>query len=168
MIKKLLELVSKDESEVILEETIIYDPELTWKGKGKFIRIRKNGDDIRLTYKNHVEHTVGGTTEIEFGIDDAKKAEALFESIGLPPYRRQQKKRHTFMLGEVTVDIDTWPRVPTYVELEGESEDALKAAAEKLGFDWKDAEFHNAGWVIENIYNIPVTSLRWFTFDRYE
>ncbi len=168
LIKKLLELGAKDEGEKMLEETIIYDPELTWRGKGRFIRVRKNGDDIKLTYKNHIEHGVGGTVEIEFGIDDAKKAEALFENIGFVPYRHQQKKRHTFRLGEVIVDIDTWPRIPAYVELEGESKEVLRDTAQKLGFDWKDVEFHNAGWVIENIYKIQVTSLRWFTFDRFE
>ncbi len=168
LVKKLLELGAKDEGEKTLEETIIYDPELAWKAKGRFIRIRRNGDDIRLTYKNHAEHLVGGTTEIEFVIDDHKKAEALFESIGFVSYRHQQKKRHTFRLNDVTVDIDTWPRIPTYVELEGESEEALMDAARKLGFDWKDAEFHNAGWLIENKYKVPVTDLRWFTFDRYE
>ena len=67
-----------------------------------------------------------------------------------------------------TIDIDTWPKIPPYVELEGESEVALKHVAQDLGLDWKNAVFENARVVIETRYNIPLSTLRWFTFDRME
>ena len=71
-------------------------------------------------------------------------------------------------MDDVIVDIDTWPKIPTYVELEGPSENALKSAAARVGFDWKDAVFENARIVIEERYHIPVGSMKWFTFDRFE
>lgn len=168
LIRKLNELGAEDEGETMLEETIIYDPELKWRDGHRFVRLRKIGDKSVVTYKEHQEWTVDGMLEIEFGITDFEKAELLFEKIGLVPFRHQQKKRHTFKLGKVTVYIDTWPKIPTYVELEGESEEALKEAAEKIGLDWSAADFHSASWVIENKYNIQVRQLRWFTFDRVE
>lgn len=168
LVKKLLSLGALDEGEIMLEETIIYDPELKWRDEQRFVRLRKSGDKTKLTYKEHSKHTVDGTFEIEFGVEDLKKAELLFEKIGFIAFRHQQKKRHTFKLEGVTIDIDTWPRIPTYVELEGESEEALKKVAEMIGFDWKDADFHNARWIIENKYNIPVGTFRWFTFNRCE
>jgi adenylate cyclase class 2 len=168
LVKKLVQLGAHDEGETMLEEIIIYDKDLKWRKENRFIRLRKIGDITKLSYKEHREHTVDGTFEIELGIDDYKKAELFFDKIGLNPYRHQQKKRHSFKLDGVTFDIDTWPRIPAYVELEGESEDALKKAAAVVGYDWKDAIFHNASWVIENKYNIPVRELRWFTFDRFE
>jgi adenylate cyclase class 2 len=168
LIKKLVDLGAKDEGEKLLEETIIYDPELKWRDGHRFVRLRKMGDKTVITYKEHQEWTVDGMLEIEFGIDDYKKAELLFEKIGLVPFRRQQKKRHTLKLGNVIFDIDTWPSIPTYVELEGESEQALKEAAQKVGLDWGRADFHSASWVIENKYNIQVRQLRWFTFDKVE
>jgi adenylate cyclase class 2 len=168
LIKKLLELGAKDKGEKLLEETIIYDADLKWTEEERFVRLRKAGDEIKLTYKEHREHTVDGTYEIEFEIGDLKKAELMFERIGLQVYRHQHKKRHTLLFNGVTFDIDTWPKIPTYVELEGESESALQEAAKSVGLDWKDAVFHNARWVIENVYKIPVSKLRWFTFDRCE
>lgn len=168
LIKKLLGLGAQDKGEIILEETIIYDPEGKWRNENRFVRLRKVGDKTKLTYKEHREHTVDGTYEIEFGIEDYHKAELLFEKIGLKPFRHQQKKRHTFHLNGVTLDIDTWPRIPTYVELEGESEQSLKDVANLVGLDWKDVIFNNAAWVIENKYDIPVRELKWFTFGRYE
>jgi adenylate cyclase class IV len=92
LIKKLIELGANDEGEIMLEETIIYDPEGNWRNDNRFVRLRKVGNKTKLTYKEHREHTVDGTYEIEFGIEDYKKAELLFEKIGLKPFRRQQKK----------------------------------------------------------------------------
>lgn len=168
IVKKLLDLGAKDLGEKMLEEIIFYHPQDTWREQGKFIRLRMNGDSVKLSYKEHREHTVDGAYEIEMGIEDMKKAELFFEKIGFPASRHQQKKRLTFELGEVTFDIDTWPRIPTYIEIEGPSERALQEAAELLGFDWKDAVFQNAGYLITNTYKIPVTELKWFTFERYE
>jgi adenylate cyclase class 2 len=95
-------------------------------------------------------------------------AELLLERLGYPAYRHQQKLRHTFVLDNVMVEIDTWPRIPTYVELEGESEQALKDVAEKLSLGWKDAVTDNPRKVIEDRYKIPVGRMRWFTFERFE
>ncbi len=169
LIKKLREIGAKDEGEAFLDEAIIYDPELKWRDEERFLRIRKSGEKgITLTYKEHKTHTVDGTYELELHVDDFEKAKLLFEKIGLPFFRHNQKTRHTFKIKDVTIDIDTWPMIPTYVEFEGESEEELKEVAEMAGFDWKDADFHNARWVIENKYNIPVSSFRHFTFEKCE
>jgi adenylate cyclase class 2 len=166
--KKLAELKAEDHGESLMEEIIFYDKDLKWQSIGKFVRLRKNDKGIFLTYKNHEVNTVDGTEEIEFEVSDMGKAETFLSRIGLVAYRHQQKKRHSFLLDGVIFDIDTWPKIPTYVELEGPSEDALKSAAARVGFDWKDAVFENARIVIEERYHIPVGSMKWFTFDRFE
>lgn len=168
LLNKLLSLGGKDLGEKLLEETIIYDPEGKWQDGNRFIRLRKVGDKIKLSYKEHRAHSVDGAYEIELEISDYDKAELLFEKIGLKAYRHQQKKRHTLELDGVTFDIDTWPRIPTYVELEGDSENALKNIAQKIGYKWENAEFHDAAWIIENKYHIPVRKMTWFRFDRFE
>jgi adenylate cyclase class 2 len=97
-----------------------------------------------------------------------KKAEIFLENIGLKGHRYQQKIRHTFRFDQVMVDIDTWPRIPTYVELEGPSEEILKSVAMKIGLDWGDAVTFDAKYVIENVYKIPVGTMKYFRFDRFE
>lgn len=82
--------------------------------------------------------------------------------------RRQEKKVHTFQLGDVTVGLDTWPLAPTYVELEGPSEAALKKTASQLGLEWTDAVFVNALEVLEQYFHIPASTYRYYTFDRVE
>ncbi len=168
LVAKLLELGATDKGEVMLEEVIIYGPNNAWKTEPRFIRIRKKGEKTELTYKEHRSQELGGAYEIEYGIDSLEKASAFFEAIGMPPFRRQQKRRHSLKLDDVTFDIDTWPTVPPYVEVEGPSELALKEAIAAVGYSWTNAIFNDAAWVLENKFNIKLKELRWFTFDRVE
>lgn len=168
LVKKLHEIGAVDKGEKMLEEIIIYDSKLEFPEKGHFVRLRKIGDKTKLTYKENRKQTINSAIEIELEVEDMEKAALIFEKVGLILFRRQQKKRHTFLIKDVVIDIDTWPRIPSYVELEGPSEDKLKEAAKLLGFDWNNAVFYDAKSIIEKNYNIPVGKMRWFTFDRFE
>jgi adenylate cyclase class 2 len=168
LINKLLRAGAKDLGEDLLAEIIFYDKEFTWRDEQKFVRLRKTRDKVLLTYKHHFEDSAEGTEEIELEVSDLEKAAAILEKTNLMAYRWQEKYRHTFTLDGVTVDIDTWPKIPTYVELEGHSEESLKTVAANLGLDWRTVTFENARKVIENKYKIPVGKMRWFTFDRFE
>lgn len=37
------------------------------------------------------------------------------------------------MLNEIEIDIDTWPMIPTYVEIEGKNEEEVLEAIDLLG-----------------------------------
>ena len=164
MLQKLIKLNAKDEGEYKILETIFYDKNKTWIEKGKFVRIRKSKNKILVSYKHHQKHTATGTYEIEFEVNDFNKAKLFLESLGLVAFRQQEKKRHTFRLGSITLDIDTWPNIPTYLEIEGNSEEDLKHTAQKLGLDYKKAIFENARIVIEKYYKVPVSTYKYFTF----
>lgn len=166
--KKLLALGAQDKGEVLLRETIIYDKDLEWLQSHQVIRIREKGDEVEVTYKRHAKLKTLGSTEIEFQVDSAQRAAEIFEAIGLQVYRKQEKRRHTFKLGKITFDIDTWPKIPAYIEIEGESQAVIKKAALSVGFDWSKAVFENARTLAEKYYKIPMGTLRYFTFDRVE
>lgn len=171
LVKKLQELGAQDHGDDLIEEVIFYDKDYKWRDIGKFVRLRKNKESIVLAYKHHQSdqsETLNDVEEIEFGVTDNNKAELFLEKLNLVAYRHQQKKRHTFILDEVTIDIDTWPKIPTYVELEGFSELAIKEVAKKLDLDWKNVVFENARTVIEQRYHIPVGTMKWFTFNKFE
>lgn len=168
LVKKLKALGAEDRGETILQEIVFYDPELKMLTDRQFVRLRTAHGKTMLTYKHHKERAVDGAIEIEFQVSDAKQAEVFLEKLGVLAYRHQEKKRHTLTLNGVTADIDTWPGIPTYVELEGPSEAALKSMAAKIGFDWKDAVFDDARAVIEEHYHVPVGKMHWFTFERQE
>lgn len=169
LIKKLRELGAEDTGDDFLKEAIFYDKEGRWQyDETKFVRIRQTSKGIFVTFKHKEVHGVTGTKEIEFTANDFRKVKDFLQEVGLVFFREQEKRRHKFLLGEVIVDIDTWPNIPTYVELEGPSEEAIKDAAQKLGFDWAKAEFGLAHDVVEGKYKVPVRSFKYFTFEKQE
>jgi predicted adenylyl cyclase CyaB len=169
IVRRLHELGAEDRGETLLKETIYYDQDLAWQRSGRtLVRVRESQEGIAVSYKNTTSDTVVGTEEHEFTVDDPRAVEDFLAHIGLVAYRRQEKRRHAFRLNGVHVDLDSWPRVPTYVEIEGPTETAVQGTAAALGLDWAKAVFGNAGLTIEQYYHLPARRLRWFTFDRVE
>lgn len=165
LIEKLKSLNAQDLGEEKITEQIFHDAKGEWYTQRKFGRIRTTKKGIFFTYKHVQQRTATGTIEIEFPITEPGKMKDFLEALGLIMDREQEKIRHKFMLGEVVVDIDTWPRVPTYVELEGPSEEAIKNAAAVLGFDWEKGVFGTADTVIREVYKIDLRTIPKFTFD---
>lgn len=158
IVKKLISLGAIDNGEEKLEEIIFYDKNMKWKGKNKFVRIRKTKNKIKLTYKNNQKQTIDSAKEIEFEVSDIDKCLEFLNKIGLKIIRRLEKYRHSFKLDNAMIDIDTWPKIPPYIEIEGPSIASVKNICEKLNLDWnkrfdKDtrAVFMYYGYDFDNI-----------------
>lgn len=170
---KLLELGAEDLGERILYERIFYDPEKKWFQKNKFVRIRGDGVHTKLSYKHFHDEgkdtsAIHDVTEVELEINDINKATAFLELIGLKCARYQEKKRHSFRYKDGEVDFDTWPTVPTFIEIEAQSEAIVKSIAKDLGLSWDDVYLHSAGSVIAGEYGIPFNDFTYFTFEKQE
>ena len=166
---KLKSLGAEDLGEDYFKEILFNHTDPNWSdNKRKFIRIRQKSKGAVMTYKHRTDQTVVGTKEIEFGIDNVEKVQLFLEETGWEFVRFVEKKRHSFKLGNVEVDIDLFPKAPYFVELEGESEEDLKEAAKKLELDWKNVEFRDGRAFLKEVYKIPLDDLKYFTFDKVE
>lgn len=168
LVARLQKLGAKDNGAEVLREIIFYDPEFRWLKERKRVRLRAANQGTFLTYKHFEKLAATGTTEIELKVSDIVAARDFLIAIGLVAAREQEKKRHTFTFQGVTVDIDTWPGVPSYVELEGTSEADLRRAADALGLDWSQVELRDPLMVLEQHYKLPVSRYKFFTFNRVE
>ncbi len=171
--KKLAELGAEDLGNDLLREIIFYDKDLTWqreqKTRRRFVRLRQTRGQTFLTYKSRLtDGSEDYAEELETKVDDLDKMKQILEAVGLVAVRHQEKKRHSYKLGSVSIDIDTWPKIPTYVELEGPTEGDIKALTVKLGFDWSQGVFDTSIGMIENKYRLPVQDYKYFTFDKVE
>lgn len=168
LVNILKSLSAVDKGESVLSEIIFYDQNLEWLKENRFVRLRTIGSSSSLTYKQNKLQTIDSAHEIEFSISDSQLATSFLENIGLRAYRHQEKRRHTFILKDITIDIDTWPRIPTYVEFEGTSESQLKSFIKSIGYDWSDAVFDDARMILEKRYKIPMGTMKYITFDKFE
>ncbi|MDD3341748.1 MAG: class IV adenylate cyclase [Bacilli bacterium] len=114
------------------QKRYVYD--MSNEEKGKFMRLRTNGDKTTLTVKHRYDDAkIGGVTELETEVGDFARMHQILEDIGYKETNYQENKRETYHLEEVEIDIDTWPLIPTYMEIEGKSEEVVQKYIEILG-----------------------------------
>ncbi|MCI0383640.1 class IV adenylate cyclase [Streptomyces sp. CNQ085] len=109
---------------------------------GAWIRLRNEGTRSTLTLKQVTDATtIDGTTEVETEVADLHAMAEILRSIGLREVRYQENYREEWRLGEVVFDFDTWPDLPTFVEIEGPDEASVRQAAALLELDYSEARF---------------------------
>jgi adenylate cyclase class 2 len=106
-------------------------------GSDAYIRVRDEGDKVTLTYKSFESLSLHGASEIETTVGDFDSAVEILSRGGMKAGSYQESRRETWKLGEAEVVLDEWPWLKPYIEIEGESEEIVREAASKLGFDWE-------------------------------
>lgn len=109
----------------------------------KWIRLRDTGDEITLTVKEITSDAIDGTHEVEVGVDDFAATNALLGTLGFTPKSYQETKRTSFILDGAQLEIDTWPRIPPYLEIEAGSKDEVVRVAGLLGYREDDLTGEN-------------------------
>ena len=130
LIKKLEELGAefKGDNE---QKRYVYD--IIPKEDGKWIRLRTNGIKTTLAIKEVInKNEIGGTNELEVEVSDFEKTNELLENMGIKSKGYQENKRTQYILNGVEIDIDSWPMIPTYVEIEGKNEEEVMNTLEIL------------------------------------
>ncbi len=117
---------------------------------GGWIRVRDEGDKITLSYKQLNDRTLHGTKEVTVIVNNFEKTCEFLISIGMKMKSYQETKREKWKYKGVEITIDTWPWVPTFVELEGSTEELVKKVANDLELDWRQV-LHGS---VEPIYQM--------------
>ncbi len=108
-----------------------------------FLRIRSNSEgkhEVTWKAKSDILGTARKHKEINFTIGEPEKLADLFEELGLEQYAHQEKDRLSYEYKNWRFDIDQYPGMPAYMEIEGDSEEAIKEAMALLGVQ------HNKTW----------------------
>ncbi|MES2213586.1 MAG: class IV adenylate cyclase [Patescibacteria group bacterium] len=116
-------------------------PDFSLDKQSSWLRLREENGEVTLTLKKWTKEGIEGMKETAFKADSFENAEQLLLAIGLKVKSSQMKKRELWKLGNTEFMIDTWPWIPTFIEIEGQSEEEVKVIAGKLGYDWKEAMF---------------------------
>lgn len=106
------------------------------KEKSGWVRVRDEGDKVTLSYKQLNSRELDGTHEVNITVDSFENACSLVESIGLEATSYQETKRESWRLPDFEIELDEWPWVKPYIEIEGPDEASLRKLAADLGLDW--------------------------------
>lgn len=115
------------------DDALLDDDAGTLYGRRCALRVRRDGEDGRVTFKGPViPGPMKSREEIETSIGDGEKVLRVFRELGFTPRFRYQKYREERRIGGLIVAIDETP-IGVFVELEG-PEAEIAAAAQRLGF----------------------------------
>lgn len=109
----------------------------------KWIRLRDNGNGTTLAVKHITSDAIDGTHEVEVSVDDFAAANSLLEMLGFTAKSYQETKRISFVLDGAQLEIDTWPRIPPYLEIEAATKDGVIRIAGLLGYTEADLTGEN-------------------------
>jgi adenylate cyclase class 2 len=119
--------------DAVLLRRYVYD--ITSGDQSRWIRLRETGSGVTLTVKEIRHDGIDGTDEVEVGVDHFEVANELLGKLGFTPRSYQENRRTSFMLDGARLEIDEWPLIPPYLEIEADSRDEVVRVADLLGYD---------------------------------
>lgn len=122
--------------------------------KGGWARVRDEGSKITMSYKQLNDRSALGTHEVNLTVDNYESACHFLQELGLEQQAVQQTSRESWKLGNVEIELDTWPWIPSFVEIEAESEELLRATAEKLDLDYAQVLHGSVEIVYQAVYDV--------------
>ena len=143
--EKLVDLGAEKTFEKIYRRRVFDHPDLRLNNRGAFVRLRDEGDKITLTFKQRLgvkthdgKTNDKGMEEIEVNVSDFEKTAVLLKRIGLEEKFYEENRRIRYQLGDIEFDIDFWPLLEPYLEIEAPSWGKIDEAIKLLRLDPKD------------------------------
>ncbi len=132
--------------------------EHTW-----YLRIRTTSDGkSEISYKSLPKIT-GNTRhsdEINVNVNNAILTGKILESIGLENYAHQEKDRTSFVFKDWNFDLDQYPGMPAYLEIEGKSHEHVQEAIKLLNLENHKSIGEGERILIEKEYGLDWCNMR--------
>ncbi len=145
--KRLIELGAVKEGDFHYKRIVFDHPDFSLDKKAAWVRLRDEGDKVTLTFKQRMgddlrDKLTGdeGMYEREVIVDSFEGTREILSKIGLVEKMYQENKRTRYILNGVECDIDRWPLLDPYLEIEGKSWDDVHKMAEVLGLRKEDGK----------------------------
>lgn len=130
--------------------------------QGKWLRLRDEGDKITLTLKQEQGYHIESVKEVEIEINDFEKAHTLVLGLGFIQKSYQETRREKWILDDVEIVIDTWPWIPTFVEIEGKNKVDVQEVSGKLEMEWDKRMFGGVAKIYRKYFQIDEDTINNF------
>lgn len=162
--KKLIELGAIKEKDYN-QKRYTYDFPNT--NEHKWIRLRQAGEECSLTIKKILsKDKIDGTEELEIKVSNFDMTNKILQELGYEPYNYQENRRTRYYLNGIEIDIDTWPLIPTFVEVEGKSVDEVIDTIALLGKNREDITTLDIQSIYLEKYGIDISKISSLKFEN--
>jgi adenylate cyclase class 2 len=150
--KKLRDAGAREEDEVLQKRWVYYIDEKSW------IRLREVSGVAAITYKNKAGKGISETEELETIVENFEKTAEILARLDFYDNKYyQENRRKKFVIDNTEYTLDSWPKIPTILEIEAKSEEEVHKGLELLGLTGKDVG-HSGLMAIYEHYGIDIHS----------
>jgi len=133
--------------------------------KHNVLRVRRMGDkNVEICFKSNKRQKDGCKIydESEFFSEDFNKVSEFFEKLGYICTCYYEKKRTEFDLDNLKIEVDEYPRIKPFIEIEAANAKKIDELVKKLGLEKNESSSETIGEVLRRKY--PKISLNNLTF----
>ncbi len=142
---KLAALGAQKAGEYFYRRRVFDYPDYRLNSAGAWLRLRDEGDKVTLGFKQRLGMTSqdgssndAGMREVEIVVSDFDKAAELILALGFIEKFYQENRRTRWIKDGVEFDIDTWPELEPYLEIEASSWEKIDEAVTMLDLNPED------------------------------
>ena len=109
--------------------------------ENKWIRLRQTNKKTTLTVKHIVNKQCDDmqyVKESEIVVNDLNEANDILEKIGIVSRNYQEKRRTSFIYENAEIEIDEWPMLKPYMEIECDNEALMNKIIKGLKYEDKE------------------------------
>jgi len=172
MEKKLVKLGAEKIFDKLYRRRVFDYPDLRFDKIGAYIRLRDEGDKITLTFKQRLgvkthdgKTNDEGMEETEISVSDFEKTADLLRKIGFQEKFYEENKRIRYRFKDIEFDIDFWPGLEPYLEIETTSWGRIDETIKLLGLNPADKKIFST-YQVYQLKGINETDYKEITFDR--
>lgn len=171
-VEKKLKFIGAEKTKDIFYRHVAFDyPDYRLDKDNSWIRLRDNGETIILAFKKRLGVTSQdgstndkGMEEIEVTVDSYEETKLFLKKIGFIEKHEAEKKRVRWQKGSITFDVDTWPAIPTFIEIEAENWEDIDKATKLLGFNSNERKICSVNQIYR-LYDMNVDDYQKISFD---
>lgn len=141
--QQLVSVGATQQGEYFYRRRIFDYPDLRLDKAGSWLRLRDEGDKVTLSFKKRLgikgqDESDDGMEEHETIVSDFDTTGSILESVGLVEKFYQENRRVRWVKDDIEFDIEYWPMLEPYLEIEAPSEERVQEGVRLLGFNSKD------------------------------
>ena len=128
-----------------------------------YLRIRSDSTgkhEVTWKARSQITGVARKHKEINFLVNEPDKLSDLFKSIGLEKYAHQEKDRVSYRFKKWTFELDIYPGMPPFLEIEGTSERHIREGMRLLGIQKNRTWAEGERTLIQNVYNLDWYDMR--------
>lgn len=127
----------------------------------KWIRLRETNGKSELTVKHILEKQTDRfqyVIENEIEVSSLEETNVILESVGISKRAYQEKVRYSYEYKDAEIEIDVWPLLKPYLEIECDNEDVINEIIENLNLENHECVSLNTEALYKRI-NIDIHSI---------